>query len=100
MRRKHKSRTGIGIISFVVLMMFGIIAYRKVGLEEQGEKDKLQISKLEAQIDEQKDRKTEINNLKAYMQTDKYIEDMAREKLGLVYKDEILFKAEDKSKND
>ena len=37
----------------------------------------------------------EIKNLEAYVHTKRYIEDMAREKLGLVYKDEIILKQEE-----
>lgn len=39
-------------------------------------------------------RSKEIENLKEYVQSDKYIEDVARDKLGLVFEDEILFQAE------
>ena len=34
-----------------------------------------------------------IEEQKKYMQTNEYIEEMAREKFGLVYDDEIVFKA-------
>ena len=37
----------------------------------------------------------EIEELKKYVQTKKYVEEVAKERLGLVYKDEILFKAEE-----
>ena len=35
-----------------------------------------------------------IENMKDYIDSPEYIEKIARDKLGLVYKDEILFKAE------
>lgn len=95
MSKIHKSRTGIGIISFVVLILCGIVAYKKVGLEEHSAEAKLKINKLEVQLDEQEDRATDIKNMEAYVQTKRYIEDIAREKLGLVYEDEIIFKAEE-----
>ena len=45
----------------------------------------------------QGDRKKaeEIEELKKYVQTKKYVEEVAKERLGLVYEDEILFKAEE-----
>jgi len=95
MSKIHKTRTGIGVISFVVLMLFGIVAYRKIGLEEQSDMLNLKKVKLEAQINEQEDRATSIKNLEAYVQTKRYIEDVAREKLGLVYEDEIIFRREE-----
>lgn len=40
-------------------------------------------------------RKKEIKEKSEYMKTDQYIEDTAREKFGLVYGNEIIFKAAD-----
>ena len=40
-------------------------------------------------------RAGEIENLKDYVNSTEYIEKIARDKLGLVYEDEILFKAEE-----
>lgn len=92
MRRRHKNRTGIGIIAFVVLMLFAIVSYRRIGLEEERAKAQIEIARLDEQIQEQKDRAVDIENLSKYVKTKQYIEDIAREKLGLVYKDEIIFK--------
>ena len=39
-------------------------------------------------------RSGEIDKLKDYVNSTEFIEKMAREKLGLVYDDEIIFKAE------
>ena len=47
-----------------------------------------------AQISEEEMRKKEIEDLEAYVGTDEYVEDVAKDKLGLVYPDEILFEAE------
>ena len=41
-----------------------------------------------------KNVRNSIQEQKAYMQTDEYIENAAREKFGLVYDDEIIFKAD------
>jgi cell division protein DivIC len=95
MRRGYKKRTGIGVIAFVVLILCGIVFYSRIGLEEESKEAKLTIERLEAQIEEQEERAIDINNQKVYVQTKRYIEDMAREKLGLVYDDEIIFEPED-----
>lgn len=94
-RTRKKNGTGVGIIAFVVLILFAIVSYRRVGLEERGKEDDLRIARLRTQIQEQEERAVDINNLKAYVQTKKYIEDIARDKLGLVYEDEIIFQEED-----
>lgn len=53
------------------------------------------IAELEREINNAKEEAIEIQEMKAYVQTLKYIEEMARKKLGLVYKDEIIFKSLD-----
>jgi cell division protein DivIC len=53
-------------------------------------------ARLEQCIEEAKDKSKELDNQKAYMQTDEYVEEVAREKLGMVKDDEILFRAGDK----
>ena len=50
------------------------------------------LSGLDSQIEEEKQRTDDITALKEYMQTDEYIEKTAREKLGMVKDNEILFK--------
>ncbi|MHB8131732.1 MAG: FtsB family cell division protein [Mobilitalea sp.] len=95
MKRNYKKRTGIGVIAMVVLILFGIISYQRIGLGEESSKADLKIKRLSAQIEEQEERAIDINNQKAYVQTKRYIEDIAREKLGLVYEDDIIFKAEE-----
>ena len=51
---------------------------------------------LEKQIADETERSKEIEDLETYTKTKKYVEDVAKEKLGLVYEDEILFKASGK----
>ena len=53
-----------------------------------------QEEELQTQIDAEKERSEEINKLKKYVGTDEYIEEVAREKLGLVKENEILFRAQ------
>ena len=50
----------------------------------------LKINDLEAKIEAEKARSEELNKLKIYVQTKDYIEDVAKEKLGLVNPDELI----------
>ena len=49
------------------------------------------------QIDEQNKRKEELQTRSIYVTTKQFIEEFAREKLGLVYEDELIFRANDNS---
>ena len=42
----------------------------------------------------EKDRTQDIEEQRKYMQTKKYVEEVAREKLGLVYPNETIYKAD------
>ena len=95
MRGSSKNRTGIGIIVFVVLILFAIVSYRRIDLAQERDEAMIKIGRLEEQYQKEQKRSTEIESFKAYTKTKKYIEDMAREKLGLVYEDEILFEPEE-----
>lgn len=95
MSRRSNNGTGTGIIVFVVLCIFGIVAFGKFKLDNKRKELDVKIKSLENQINEEEERANEIKNLEAYVQTKKYIEEVAREKLGLVYEDEIIFKEED-----
>ena len=50
---------------------------------------------LQQQIEAEEERALEIEEFEKYTQTKKYIEEVARDKLGLVYDGEVLFKDED-----
>ncbi len=95
MRRNKKKGTGIGVIAFVVLILCAIVSYRRISLGQERDEAELRISRLEAQKKEELERKEEIAEYKAYTKTRKYIEDMARDKLGLVYGDDIILKPEE-----
>lgn len=88
--RKTKKRTGLFTTMCLVLMICGIIVYQKENLDKKRttyqERDKV----LQEQIDAETERAEEIEERRAYVQTKKYIEEVAREKLGLVYKNEII----------
>ena len=64
MRRRYKKGTGTGIIVFVVLCIFGIVAFGRIRLEERKKELDGQIKKLESRIDEEKERALILRILK------------------------------------
>ena len=95
-KKLKKRRTGLGIIAMVVLLLCGIVSYKRIALQEES----IQMQQKKQELLNQKENLIKegqsIEDYKAYIQTKKYIEEVAREKLGLVYKDEIIFEPEDK----
>ena len=81
------------LVTLVLLMLIVVVNIRKGELRE---KQAVYAARQELQrkIDQEEARSEEIREYEKYTQTQKYIEDMAKEKLGLVYEDEIVFKTE------
>ena len=52
-------------------------------------------SDLEKEKEQEEQRTEEIEKYKDYVGTDEYVEDTARDRLGMVKENEILFKAEE-----
>ena len=69
-----------------------LVSVGGVSLRAKNEAYKKQQAELETQIKEEKDRTKEIEKYKEYVGTDAYVEDVAKEKFGLVYEDEIVLK--------
>lgn len=90
----ESNKTSMLIITFMMLVILAFFGYKTVELNrKQVEFDKKETYLLQ-KIDEQNARTEEIENYRKYMETKQYVEDMAKEKLGLVYPDEIIFEAE------
>ncbi len=85
------------MIVIVVFVLLIALAVRCRALTDKNNAYAKQIETLEEKINEEKDRGDNFDNLKNYTKTDAYIEKVAREKLGLVYPDEIIFRASDKN---
>ncbi len=70
------------------------ISANSVSLKAKEEHYRTQEMELEEQIEEEKARTKEIEELSEYVGTDEYVEDVAKEKLGLIHENETIFKAE------
>ena len=94
-RRKKSNRNnyiGMAATLGVVLILFGILVYKIYNLNERLNMYHTRAETLQKEIETQKDRTEEIDQLRAYMATDEYAEAAAREKLGLVKENEIVFR--------
>ncbi|MDO4322729.1 MAG: septum formation initiator family protein [Lachnospiraceae bacterium] len=93
-RPSRSNRRGMIAIAAVVMVLLVGLLVQSQKLSTQNEKYTAQKAELEQQIKDEEMRTEEIENLKDYVNSTEYIEKIARDKLGLVYKDEILFQAE------
>ncbi len=94
-RKKKKDRFGSLLIVFVVFLLCGLVGYNTISLNKKNNELTDKKENLDQQINEQKKVSEELAAKAQYMQTKKYVEDVAKEKLGLVYPDEIIIKPEE-----
>ena len=81
-------------ISCVIVLMAVILSVGSISLRAKNENYIAQEAELQRQLQQEQERAMEIEELEDYVGTDAYIEDVAKEKLGLINPNEILFKAE------
>lgn len=93
MKRKKRRRSYFAI-AIIVLFVCGLVTYQKSELMDTLEQNKKQLNALQAEKEGLLQEQEEITDYEAYVQTKKYIEEIAREKLGLVYEGEVIFKSE------
>lgn len=94
-RKKPQNRFGMFLVVIAVFMLMVVVAVRSSELKNRQE---MYIAKQEAlnqQIEAEKERSKEIEEYRKYTQTKKFVEEVAKDKLGLVYEGEIIFKDED-----
>ena len=92
-KRRRSNRTAMIGITLVVVMFLGVLFIGGMKLQAKAEVYAAREAKLEAELEAEMERTSEIEELKKSMQTKKYVEDVAREKLNLVYPDETIYKA-------
>lgn len=93
-RRVLQHRLSILMISGVIVILAIVLSVASISLHKKNQSYKVQEAELEKQLEEEALRAEEIEELEEYVGEDEYIEDVAKEKLGLVYPNEIRFEAE------
>ena len=90
--KKKKTHKAAMVTIFVVVAFFcGVISISNRNKQKELDEDRKEIEKLEEQIAAEEKRTLDLDALKVYVTTMKYVEEKAK-KLGLVYPDEIVFK--------
>lgn len=95
-RRKRKDKWGnrmalIGI-TFVVFSLAVTVTLKGASLKEKEREYSIRVENLKAQVDKEEERAKKLEDHRVYVQTKQYVEEVAKQKLGLVKPDEILLK--------
>lgn len=94
-KKKKQNRLSMFMVTVVVLMVLVVVAIRSVELRAKQETYNERIAQLTQQKELEEQRTLEIEEYEKYTKTKKFVEEVAKDKLGLVYEGEIIFKPED-----
>lgn len=95
-RNRIKPKKGMWFVVAVTLVVCATLTVGKHNLTKKSEALSQKQIKIEEQISQANEKSKELDEQEAYMQTDAYAEEVAREKLGMVKDNEIIFKAKNK----
>lgn len=93
-RKGKQSRLGEFFVCMVVAFLIVIVFVRCIDLQAKNREYTERQEELQAQIQEQELQAEKLEELRKYVQTDSYVEEVAEEKLGLVREGEIIFKTQ------
>lgn len=100
MKRREKLRgqkpsnkiVGFAVVIIVVALVFFMNSMGKEA-ENRNNEDSA-IEQLKKEIEQEKERGRQLAEYEKYVNTKQFVEEIAREKLGLIYPDEKVFKSE------
>lgn len=91
-QNKNQYRLGMFMAVAAVVMLVVVVGSNSLSLMAKQADYQKQEQELERLIEQEYARAEELKELATYTKTKKYAEEVAKDKLGLVYENEIIFK--------
>jgi len=93
-KKRQQNIVSMFLVVFAMFVIVGVIAVSAIGLQKKINTYDQKIEELRAEIAREEERAEKIEEFRKYTQTKGYVEEVAQDKLGLVYEGEIIFKQE------
>ena len=93
-KKRRLVRKGIPFICVAVLLCCTVVGIRSYMLYSEKVELEKKYEVLSNRLETEEQRKEELEEREKYMGTKKFVEDTAKNKLGLVYPDEIIIQPE------
>ena len=93
--RRH-NRLSMFLAALVVVILMIAVSVNAMSLNRRLADNRKRAVQLKKEIQTEQQRAADIEEYRRYTSTDAYIEEVAREKLGLIYEGETVFKEEKK----
>lgn len=94
-QKNKQNYIGMFSVTLVVFTMCVIMLFGMISLSNKKKEYDSKIDLLNSQIEEENKRAEDLEEYEKYTKTSAYVEEVAKERLGLVYEDEIIFQPEE-----
>ena len=94
-RKKGQNKLAMICVSLIVGMLFVVLFISRTELKQKQDDYIKREEVLTQQIENEEKRAEDLVEYEKYTKTAKYVEEVAKDKLGLVYEDEIVLRAEE-----
>lgn len=91
-KRKKKNRISIIVLIAVIAAFCTYFIIKGITLSNTRDNLQTDINNINEKIEEENQRSEDLKEQETYMHTKKYAEEVAKDVLGYVYEDEIIFK--------
>ncbi|MCC8127037.1 MAG: septum formation initiator family protein [Clostridiales bacterium] len=95
-RDRMGNRMAIIGITLVVFSLGVVVNFKSASMKKKDQEYQIREEALMQQVEDEKTRADELEEYRIYVQTKEYVEEVAKQKLGLVNPDEILLKPSEK----
>ena len=95
-RKKQQIKMAMMLITVVIMILLAVVGIKSIEMNSRVQELSETEAELNDEIKQEQARSDELDQYEKYTQTKKYVEDVAKDKLGLVHDGEILFKESDK----
>lgn len=94
-RKKKENRMGKLCVSGIVFMFLIVMSIQIVKLYKEDQTYIAKEKELNEQLEDATEEQQQLADYEQYTQSQQYIEEVTKSKLGLVYNNEIVFKEQD-----
>ncbi len=94
-KNEKKHATGMMTVGGAAALLCLVLMFGSLRLRDRVDEYDAVARSLQAQIEEQQEESRELERESEYIKTEEYIEQIARDKLGLVKPNEIIFQKEE-----
>lgn len=95
LRTRNENRFGMTIAALAIMILVFVVGFHSVSLRQKEQKYAARERELELLIEQEENRTSELEDFARYTKTKKYAEEVAKDKLGLAYENEVIFQEVD-----